>query len=105
MQLIEATRPSCVRYQGEGIVAGSRLSLEMRFQIAAAAEVAEVRWQGDFSLDGMLALMAGDLIETMGLRNFNLMAERLQNSLRETTASSPAELTAGQFRPDLDFDI
>ncbi len=44
----------------------------------------EVRWQGDFSVDGMLAMMAGGMIESMGRRNFELMAERIQGKLRET---------------------
>jgi carbon monoxide dehydrogenase subunit G len=99
MELFEAVRPCRrVSYRGRGIVAGSQLNLNLEFQIAPSAESTEVSWQGEFSLDGMLALMAGHLIEPMGRRNFELMAERLQNGLSERTSVEPS--IASEPSPD-----
>ena len=86
MELGEALRPSRIEYRGQGIVAGSQLKLNLQFCIAPSLDATEVRWQGEFSLDGMLALMADRLIEPMGRGNFELMAERLQNGLRENAS-------------------
>jgi carbon monoxide dehydrogenase subunit G len=83
MELGEVVRPSRVDYRGQGTVAGSQLKLNLQFRIAPSLDATEVNWQGEFSLDGMLALMAGHLIEPMGRRTFELMAERLQNGLRD----------------------
>jgi uncharacterized protein len=81
MNLREAVRPSDVEYQGQGILAGGQLDLRLRFHIAPSEGMTAVTWQGEFSLDGMLALVAGGLMEPMGRRNFEVMAERLQNAL------------------------
>jgi carbon monoxide dehydrogenase subunit G len=90
MELGEVLRPSRLEYRGQGIVAGSQLNLILQFQIAPLADATEVSWQGQIALDGMLALMAGHLIEPMGRKNFELMAERLQSELHET-APEPAD--------------
>jgi len=105
MELVEAARPSRMEYRGQGIVAGSQLSLGMFFEIARAAEATEVRWQGEVTLDGVLAVMAGSLMDTMGRQNFDLMAERLHDRLRDATSGSPVERPASEFPPDLDFEI
>lgn len=81
MELREAVRPSEVKYVGRGIIAGSPLELRLRFQIATSDGMTEVTWEGEFSLEGMLALMAGGLIESMGRRNFERMAERIRDAL------------------------
>ena len=89
MELREAVPPSLVEYLGVGIVAGSQLNLRLRFHLAPSDDMTAVNWQGEFLLDGMLALMAGSLIEPMGRKHFDLMAERLRNSLRPV--GSPAD--------------
>jgi len=94
MELHEAVRPSRVEYSGQGIVAGSQLNFNLQFDIAASEEATTVNWRGEFSLDGMLALMAGHLLEPMGRRNFELMAERIQNGLRETSLDDPPPVPA-----------
>ncbi len=86
MELCEAALPSRVEYRGQGIVAGSQLNLNLQFDIAPSDNGAAVSWRGEFSLNGMLALMAGHLLEPMGRRNFQRMAERIQNELREIAA-------------------
>ena len=89
MELRDAVRPSRVEYRGEGIVAGSQLTFAMQFRLAPAETATEVCWQGEVSVEGMLA-MAGSTIESMGRRNFELMAERLRNSLGEEAPTSAA---------------
>lgn len=86
MELSDAVRPSRVEYRGRGIVAGSQLNLNLHFDIAPSDQASEVHWKGEFSLDGMLALMAGHLLEPMGRRNFERMAEQIQNVLRDSAA-------------------
>ena len=90
MEMFEAVRPCRVCYRGQGIVAGSQVELNLQFHIAPSTESTELSWQGEFSLGGMLALMAGHLVEPMGRRNFELMAERLQNGLSERTSVEPS---------------
>jgi carbon monoxide dehydrogenase subunit G len=94
MQLRQAVRPTVVEYSGQAVVAGGPLTLELRYQISPVDGTTEVKWQGEFALDGMMALMAGSLIETMGRKNFERMAQRLCDSLRpddpEDTTSCPA---------------
>jgi len=94
MELREAVRPSHVEYRGQGIVAGSQLNLNLQFDITSSDEATAVTWRGEFSLDGMLALMAGHLPEPMGRHNFELMAERIQNGLRETSLDDPPPVPA-----------
>lgn len=90
MELRDAVRPSHIEYRGQGIVAGSQLSLMLRFQVTGSPEPTQVSWRGELALDGMLALMAGHLLEPMGRKNFDLMAERLENGLREKVADEAA---------------
>jgi len=88
MELRDAVRPTRVKYRGQGIVAGSQLNFAMQYSIAPTEAATEVNWQGEVSVDGTLALMAGGLIETLGRTNFESMAARLQNELHEDTANA-----------------
>lgn len=81
MELAGAERPTLVGYHGEGIVAGGQLRMSLQFRVAPSAGVTEVSWQGEFSLDGGLAFLAGSLIEPMGRKHFDRMAERLRDTL------------------------
>ncbi len=89
MELSEAARASRVQYRGQGIVAGSQIGFGVQFEIFAMEAATEVRWQGDVSVDGMLAMMAGGMIESMGRRNFDLMAERIQSRLHGDFFNAP----------------
>ena len=88
MELRGALRPTRVEYHGQGIVAGSELTFAMQFHIAPSETTTEVGWQGEVSVDGMLAFIAGSTIESMGRRNFELMAQRLQDGLRDGATST-----------------
>jgi carbon monoxide dehydrogenase subunit G len=98
MELVEAERPARVRYRGQGIAAGSQLNLGLEFQIAFSEGATEVRWRGEFSLDGGLALVLGSLIEPMGRKHFERMAERLDEQLNrfEPAADAPPCPATGQ---------
>jgi carbon monoxide dehydrogenase subunit G len=96
MERRETLRPSHLEYRGQGIVAGSELTFAMQFQLAPAETATEVSWQGEVSINGKLAFMAGSLIESMGRRNFESMAEQLQNRLQEDNyGTNPASSGPG----------
>lgn len=99
MELRDAVRPVTVRYSGQAILAGSPLRMRLDFRLAAADAATEVSWQGEVNLEGPLAFMAGSLVETMGRENFERMAERLQEDLREQPARVPHE-PPGDSSPD-----
>jgi carbon monoxide dehydrogenase subunit G len=98
MELRDAIRPDRVAYYGHGIVAGSQFNFAMQFQFASAEVETRVSWQGEVSIDGMLAMMAGGLLEPIARKNFELMTERLQDELRrgDATNQAPANGTAGR---------
>jgi carbon monoxide dehydrogenase subunit G len=83
MELREVVRPSRVEYRGQGTVAGSQFNFAMQFGIAPLPEATEVSWQGEVSVEGMLVFMAGSMIDELGRRNLDMMAEQLHNKLRE----------------------
>jgi carbon monoxide dehydrogenase subunit G len=95
MELREAARPGHVEYRGQGIVAGSQLTFAMQFHIGSRPDTTEVIWQGEVTIDGMLAFMAGSTIDELGRRNLDMMAEQLQNKLREETATDAVSLEPG----------
>ena len=98
MELVEAERPARVCYRGQGIVAGSQLNLGLEFQIASSDRATEVRWRGEFSLDGGLAFVFASLLEPMGRKHFERLAERLDAQLNrfEPAADVPACPETGQ---------
>jgi carbon monoxide dehydrogenase subunit G len=87
MELCAAEGPSRVEYRGQGIVAGSQLVFAMRFQLGSVGSGTHVSWQGEVSVDGMLAMMAGGVIDSMGRRNFEATVERLQDELLANRAT------------------
>ena len=96
MELKQAAPHSLVEYGGEGVIAGGRLKFGICFQIAAKEPSTEVSWRGEVNLDGMLTMLAGRLLETMGRTNFEAIAERVQQQLME--GNTPVQ-------PDPDFEI
>ena len=82
MELCAADRPSHVKYRGQGIVAGSQLIFAMQFQLACVGTETQVSWQGEVSVDGMLAMMGSSVIDSMGRRDFEATVERLESELR-----------------------
>jgi carbon monoxide dehydrogenase subunit G len=89
MEVSESTPSSCVRYRGEGVVAGSRIVFGVGFRLAPVGETTEVQWHGEVAVEGMLAFMAGDLIETKGRADFERMAERVRERLNNKAPAGP----------------
>lgn len=87
MELCVADRPSRVEYRGQGIVAGSQLIFAMQFQLGCGGTETRVSWQGQVSVDGVLAMMAGAVIDSMGRRNLEETVERLQDELLANRAT------------------
>jgi uncharacterized protein len=87
MELLAADRPGQVEYRGQGLVAGSQLVFALQFQLRCEGTETQVVWQGQLSVDGMLAMMGGSVIDSMGRRNFEVTIERLQNQLSTNDAA------------------
>jgi carbon monoxide dehydrogenase subunit G len=87
MELLAADRSGHVEYRGHGVVAGSQIVFAMQFQLRCEGTETRVIWQGDLSVDGMLAMMAGGMIDSMGRRNFEATVERLQSELSVNSAA------------------
>jgi carbon monoxide dehydrogenase subunit G len=87
MELREAKRPDTVEYRGQGVVAGSQLTFAMGFRLTRSEQATEVSWQGEVSVDGMVALMAGGMIDELGRRNLDAVAEQLENRLRDNAVN------------------
>ncbi len=105
MELVQASRPTLVEYRGSATLASSPLRMGINFRINPQAEMTEVTWQGEVALQGMLALMAGNLLEKMGRQNFDRMAERLQFSLQDEQHAADERKGAAPVSEGVDFEI
>ena len=104
LELHQTPSDGVVEYRGQGLVAGSRFTLRIRFHVAPIGGSTRVNWQGEVELEGMLALLGGDLLDAMGRRNFDLLAERLQAALAAQTLA-PTEKPSREQSTGPDFDI
>jgi len=102
MERYEVVSPSRVGYRGEGVVAGGPLRMQMDFQIGPCGVDIEVRWQGQVSLGGGLAFLAGHLVESMAGENFRRMAEKLEERLQSGDSPLPADSTIPSDPPTPD---
>lgn len=82
MELLPTSPTNRVEYRGSATIAGGPLRLAIDFQLDPRGEMTDINWQGDVTLGGMLAMMAGTLVDTMGRQTFDRMAERLQRGLQ-----------------------
>jgi carbon monoxide dehydrogenase subunit G len=105
MELRDAVRPGSVGYSGDAIIAGSRLRLRLDFVLTPGESATEIGWRGELTLGGSLAFMAGGQVESISRQNFERMAERLQESLRQEQVPSPEEAPGSPLPEALDFEI
>ena len=105
MELREAVADSLVEYAGEGMIAGGRLRFGLSFDIASTETGTAIGWRGEVALDGMLAMLAGGLLETMGRKNFEAMAERIRQHFADAGPGSAAEPSDAQDSLGRDFEI
>jgi uncharacterized protein len=105
MELLQASRPARVEYCGSATIAGGPLHMAISFQLSPRDEMTDVKWQGEVTLGGLLAMMAGNLVETMGRKNFENMAERLQSGLQAAPIGPSEDTASGSAMPEPDFEI
>ncbi len=105
MELREAVRGNCVGYSGEAIIAGSPLTLRLDFLLVPGESDTGINWRGELTLGGSLALMAGSLVDAMGRQNFDQMAARLYDSLRQQQIAFPAQAPGSAPSSSSDFEI
>ena len=104
MELLPASGKR-VGYAGSATIAGGPLRTAIDFQIKPQEEMTEVVWQGEVTLGGALATMAENLLESMGRRNFDRMAERLQLSLQDEPLTTGEPQSASAPPAAVDFEI
>ena len=105
MELLQTSQVNRVEYRGSATIAGGPLRLAVSFQLDAQDDTTVVNWHGDVTLGGMLAMMAGNLVESMGRQNFERMAERLQLRLQSEPLAASDEPAASMPPQEPDFDI
>jgi carbon monoxide dehydrogenase subunit G len=81
MELSEAVRPSRAQYRGRGNAAGSEIVISAGFDLSPVAEGTKIGWQGEASISGKLASMAGSMLEPLSKKNMQKLIDGLQWSL------------------------
>jgi carbon monoxide dehydrogenase subunit G len=101
MELSQAVRPSRAQYQGRGHAVGSEITISAGFDLSPVTEGTRIAWQGEASISGKLASMAGGLLEPLSKKSIQKLIDGLQWSLSYPPAQpitqpapSPAEAAA-----------
>jgi carbon monoxide dehydrogenase subunit G len=89
MELSEALKPLRAHYKGQGTAVGSQVTVSARFDLSALPEGTKVVWQGETSIFGKLASMAGGMLEPLGRKNIQKLIEGLQKALSMPTTTLP----------------
>jgi carbon monoxide dehydrogenase subunit G len=90
MELSEAVEPQRAQYKGQGSAVGSQVTVSAGFDLSPTPEGTRVLWQGETSVFGKLASMAGGMLEPLGRKNIQKLIEGLQKALSEPLATSMA---------------
>ncbi len=98
MELAEAVKPLRAHYKGQGTAVGSQVTVSAGFDLHPNGNSTRVLWQGETSIFGKLASMAGGMLEPLGRKNIQKLIDGLQAALaesvaRETEAQSPGTPT------------
>ncbi len=111
MELVEAVKPRRAHYQGQGTAVGSQVTVSAGFDLHPNGESTRVLWQGETSIFGKLASMAGGMLEPLGRKNIQKLIDGLQQALSqpltqvetlseppvaEATISDPSLTTKGE---------
>lgn len=102
MELREAVRPSRAQYQGQGIAVGSQIAISVGFDLSPLAEGTSIAWQGEASVSGKLAFMAGSVLEPLSKKNIEQLIDGLRRALTQPPASviaQSAPIAAGEGVP------
>ncbi len=81
MQLVEAERPRRAAYLGKGSVPGGNVEIKAHFDLEEAASGTRVLWKGEAQIFGMLASLAGGLLEPLAKKNIQKLIDGLRASL------------------------
>ena len=92
MELTEAVRPIRAHYKGQGTAVGSQVTVSAGFDLTALPEGTKVLWQGETSVFGKLASMAGGMLEPLGRKNIQKLIEGLQKALSQPVTAPPIQL-------------
>ena len=102
MELSQAVRPTRAQYQGRGKAVGSQIAISAGFDLSPLPEGTRIAWQGEASVFGKLALMAGGLLEPVSRKNMQKLIDGLRSSLTYPPAqevAQPAPSEAVQSAP------
>ena len=105
MELSEAVKPLRAQYKGQGTAVGSQVTVSAGFDLSPLLESTRVVWQGETSVFGKLASMAGGMLEPLGRKNIQKLIDGLQKALAEpvgaaTAATPPSPASATAEVPD-----
>jgi hypothetical protein len=92
MELSEAVKPLRAQYKGQGTAVGSQVTVSAGFDLSALPEGTRVVWQGETSVFGKLASMAGGMLEPLGRKNIQKLIEGLQKALSVPAASTSIQV-------------
>ena len=101
MELSEAVKPLRAQYRGQGTAVGSQLTVRARFDLSPLAESTRVVWQGETSVFGKLASMAGGMLEPLGRKNIQKLIDGLQKALAEPVSIPIASEGSASSTEDL----
>ena len=96
MELAEAVRPLRAQYKGQGTAVGSQVTVSAGFDLSPLPEGTRVVWQGETSVFGKLASMAGGMLEPLGKKNIQKLIDGLQKLLAEPAGKPGVEAPAPQ---------
>ena len=83
MELTEAAKPQRAQYKGQGTAVGSQVNVIAGFNLEPNGSTTKVLWNGETSVFGKLASMAGGMLEPLGRKNIQKLIEGLQKALAE----------------------
>ena len=86
MELAETVKPLRAQYKGQGSAVGSQVTVSAGFDLHPNGDSTRVLWQGETSVFGKLASMAGGMLEPLGRKNIQKLIDGLQQALAEPVA-------------------
>jgi carbon monoxide dehydrogenase subunit G len=96
MELSEAVKPLRAQYKGQGTAVGSQVTVKAGFDLSPQREGTRVVWQGETSVFGKLASMAGGMLEPLGKKNIQKLIDGLQKALAAPAGKPVVEAPAPQ---------
>lgn len=99
MELSQAVRPIRAQYQGRGNAVGSQIAISTGFDLSPLLEGTRIAWQGEASVFGKLALLAGGMLEPVSRKNIQMLMDGLRSSLASPPPQGVAQPTPSEATP------